>query len=631
MGINTYFKKARLIWEEKTSGLSPLCVEPKVSFDGGSSWMSLLSQAANLRNGNSVIGSNIINLANNYKQLDVGFSFTPFCIPSIVSHELETDAVDGNAAGTYYFVAKCINKTSPGLESSDELNYDSANILNNHSKVYKVNVTAASKIHLYLNYPSYASGICIYKGYASNESTFPVSLKLCYVSNLTNALLETIDDNDTTIWLKNHFPFPKTGYILIDSEYIEYSNCAWATKSSGTITGDYWKITVANRGAKNTTPTSHIVSSDPGADLTPVFLAQHTSGYYGELPDLIHYKQPVTDADIAQYLVFDTNDIKDSATDSFGVALTSPTVIGSVSYESVKDNNINGTFVKFSNSGVIDANLTTPSTGSIHCFMKLTNMLNLETDPVLFGNPLGFWVKISRFNLKPYFGYGDNELTSDENFYIPSLGINNLHSMGFSWRKDPNSDYLQIYLCINDNEILNEITSILYSDFDPKELFIGGIKLSSSAFSNGINANILDWKVYNRFLAKSDFISLFNEKINKSNIWCGKITTDKNSLDYSAVSGSIALNVYDPLHTLSFTLSSLGDVQAIGREFSVIYDNTLLEKYFTDGTLPTSSTYTYPVDPDLIQIRFDMNGDGTGFATPLIKNISLIISDASLS
>jgi hypothetical protein len=263
--------------------------------------------------------------------------------------------------------------------------------------------------------------------------------------------------------------------------------------------------------------------------------------------------------------------------------------------------------------------------------MKLTNMLNLETDPILFGNPLGFWVKISRFNLKPYFGYGDNELTSDENFYIPSLGINNLHSMGFSWRKDPNSDYLQIYLCINDNEILNEITSILYSDFDPKELFIGGIKLSSSAFSNGINANILDWKVYNRFLAKSDFISLFNEKINKSNIWCGKITTDKNSLDYSAVSGSIALNVYDPLHTLSFTLSSLGDIQAIGREFSVIYDNTLLEKYFTDGILPTNSTYTYPVDPDLIQIRFDMNGDGTGFTTPLIKNISLIISDASLS
>jgi hypothetical protein len=625
MAINTYFKKARLIWEEKTAGLSPLSVEPKVSFDGGVSWMSLISQAANLRNGNAVVGSNIINLADNYKQLDVGFSFTPYCIPSIVSHELEPDATNGDLPGTYYFIAKCINKTSPGLELSSDLNYDSANILNNHSKVYKVNVTANSKIHLFINYPSYISGICIYKGYAANESTFPVTLKLCYISNLTNALLETINETTTTIKLTNKFPFPKTGNVLIDSEYIEYSDCAWDSA------GSFWKLTVANRGAKNTVPASHVVSSDPGADLTSVFLAQHTAGYYGELPDLTYYKQPITDSDIAQFLLFDSNDVRDAVTDSYGVPLTSPTVIGSVSYETVKDNTINGTYVKFSNSGVISANLTTPLTGSIHCFMKLTNMLETDSDPVLFGNPLGFWVKISRFNLKPYFGYGENELTSDENYYIPSLGINTVHSVGFSWRKDPDSDYLQIYMCIDDAEVINEITTILYADFIPQSLNIGGIKLSSSSFSNGINANILDWKVYNRFLAKSDFTALYNEKLNKSNIWCGKITTDINSLDYSTVSSSIALNTYDPLHTLTFTLSSLSDVQNIGSVYSVIYDNTLLNKYFTDGLLPTSSTYTYPIDPDLIQIRFDMTGDGTGFVTPIIKNISLIISDASLS
>jgi len=42
MSMTMFFKKGRLIWEEYTEGLSNLCIEPKISFDEGITWMTLL-------------------------------------------------------------------------------------------------------------------------------------------------------------------------------------------------------------------------------------------------------------------------------------------------------------------------------------------------------------------------------------------------------------------------------------------------------------------------------------------------------------------------------------------------------------------------------------------------------------
>lgn len=627
MSTNIYFKKGRLIWEEfLEEGLSPLSVEPKISFDSGISWMSLGAQAVNLRNGNPVKGGSIKPIAyESYNQLDIEFSFTPYAIPSIITHEVIPDETNGDAIGTYYFILKCVNFSSPGLVESDSLNYDSANILNNHSKVYKVNLETKGRINLFVNFPYYASGLCLYKGYAANDSTFPVTLKLAYISNITNALLESINEADNIIWLKNKFPLPKVGRILIDSEYIEYSNCEWDEKTLGDTTGDFWKLTVSDRGVNGSTAVSHTATTDPTADDTPVFLANYSAGYYGELPPKVYNRKPIIDDSLIQFITYDPGiAIKDITFN------TSPTSSGSVNYEE-SSMNIRGTAIKFNGLGVIDSNQILPKTGSAQCFLNLIDIINSVEDPVIFGNSEGFWIKISKFNLKPYFGYQNLSISSYENSYIPSLGINIYHNLGFSWRKDPNSDYLQIYMFIGDDIVLNEITTILYEDFDPLTYTIGGFKVTSSSFTNTLIGNVIDWRLYNKFLVKADYENIIAEKFSKENIWCAKIETDKNSLDYSVVDSTTALNTYDPLHTLSFTFATNELLETSGREFSIIYDPTILESYLTDATLPSSETFTYPVDPDLIQVRFDMQGEGAGFQTPIIKNIALIISEGSLS
>ena len=104
------FKKARLIWEEYIdASLDNTCVEPQISFDYGNSWMSLLNKAVNLRLTGSATGSGIKATTNGFKQLDLMFGFTPYCVPKIVDYEAVADATDGLDAGTYYFVVSATN------------------------------------------------------------------------------------------------------------------------------------------------------------------------------------------------------------------------------------------------------------------------------------------------------------------------------------------------------------------------------------------------------------------------------------------------------------------------------------------------------------------------------------------
>lgn len=630
MPVNDYFKKARLIWEENIANLSANSVDPKISFDGGYSWMSLLAQASGLRLGSNVLGGEIKSLPDGYKQLDVNFGFTPYCIPEIINHETVSDSINGNEAGTYYFIAKCINASSPGQFPAD-ISSDEINLTNNHSRVYKVNLTEEGKIILYITFPYHCSGICIYRGYAENDVTFPVTLNLVYVSNLTNVLLEDVTGTDSIIWLKNKFPFPNSGTVLIDSEYIKYRSCVYANKSTGSITGDFWKLTVDDdgRGANGTTSVPHTGSSGYYTeDDTPVYLANHESGFYGELPGLIYNRKKFTDPSLKQFLVFDDKFPRNLITNSSGIPLTSPSIIGTASYQE-NITGIDGTALSLTGTGIVDSKYTLDKTGSIQCFFSLTDVSSIDYDPVIFGNIDGFWVKVSKFNLKPYFGYGANKITSNENSYIPSLGINVINNIGISWRKDPDSDYLQIYMFIGDNEVLNYVTNILYSSFDPKLFYIGGFKLGAS-IEKPIKANYLDWRTYDSFLTKADFEYITQEKFGKSSKRCGKIVIDNSLPDYSIIDTQNRLIDFDPIFNLSYTFESNAELTDAGRDLGIIYDHTLLNGYL-NGSYPTEEAFAYPIDPDMIQIRFDLTGDGTGFFTPIIKNIALIISDTAFS
>lgn len=641
MSMTMFFKKGRLIWEEYTEGLSNLCIEPKISFDEGITWMTLLSKAVNLRTGSRVTDSSIKNLDKNWKQLDVGFSFTPYSIPAIVNHEIIPDAVNGKDSGTYYYILRCLNKTSPGLEESENNTYDALNALNNHSRVYVVTLKEKSKINLFINFADYVSGIALYEGYSADGLTFPITLKLAYISNICNSLLETIEIADNTIWLKNKFPLPKEGVIKINNEYIKYSNCSYEEKNEGDITGYYWKLTVEDRGYLNSSPDRHIVSDDPYYANVPVMLANHTAGLYGELPDKQFAKPVITDTLLKQFLNFDEKTVVDLIiNEETELPNTVPTPLGQVLYDNTTVTK--GYALRLDSKGIIDTDMNFAKTMTIYCSFRLDKLLSgvvpgslpavPSLDPVIFGNDEGLWLKVSRANAKPYIGYKETTITPIENYKMQSIAINEYHSIGVSWHKDSASNYMKFYIYLNGKILQEVVSSILYDDFEENRIYIGGFKLTEEEFIVPISAFYDEWRVYHKVLGLEDYKMIELEKSNKNNIWCGKLELNTNSLtDYSVIDASTALNTYDPLFTLSYTFGSSELLYGSGSDFSTVYDDTLLQAFVTDGAVPSSTTFTYPIDTNKIQVRFDMEGDGTGFVTPKIRNIALIISEGSVS
>lgn len=638
MSMTMNFKKGRLIWEENLNILSSLAVEPKISFDEGITWMSLMSKAANLRNASRVTDSSIKYLGNNWKQLDVGFGFTPYSIPSIVNHTITKNETSGKAIGTYYYILRCINRDSPGLEETISNTYDATNTENNHSKVYTVSITEKSDITLYVNFAEYVSGIVLYEGYSVDGTTFPITLKLSYISNLSSSLLETLEINDNVIWLKQKFPFPKEGIVKINNEYIQYDNCEYLEH----VTGDgifNWKLTVKERGFLNTTPEKHIVSEDPYFSNVPVMLANHTAGFYGELPDKQFAKPVITDELLHQYLNFDEGKVEDIVINSeTGLPNTSPTVLGQVMYDDTTV--FNGYSIRLAGNGIIDTDVDTTKTMSIYMNIKIDSIQDnseaVDTDPLhdpcIFGSNDGFWMKISRLNIKPYIGYRGTYITTIENNQMSSLAINDYHSLGVSWSKDPNSDYMRFSIYLNGKILQTVVSSILETDFESKRIYIGGFKQSETEFTNTIEAFYDDCRIYNRVLSLEDYKMIELERSRLNNIWCGKLELNENSLvDYSTTDGSNSINSYDPLFTLSYTFDTEPLLYGSGSNFSTVYDDTLLETYMTSGAIADHTTFTYPIDTNKIQVRFDLEGDGTGFTTPIIKNIALIVSEGSVS
>ena len=92
--------------------------------------------------------------------------------------------------------------------------------------------------------------------------------------------------------------------------------------------------------------------------------------------------------------------------------------------------------IRFTGYGILDLDTTLPDTGSIYFNIFITDTHITEvTDPVIFGNKNGLWLKLSKFNNKPYIGYKEMILISYEDYRIMSITKNEFHRLGLSWRK----------------------------------------------------------------------------------------------------------------------------------------------------------------------------------------------------
>lgn len=619
MAFNVFFKKGRLIWDEYIPpSLANDALVPQVSFDKGYSWMSLKDQVKSLRSGNNVYGGNIESLNNGFRQVDISFTYTPTAIPKISDYTLEPDSTNGLAPGTYYFAVGCLNYDTPCMNPAGSDNYYATGQFSEPiSKLVKITISSKSRVNLFVNYPEYTRGLCIYYG---QESGGTVNLKLYHVTNLVQLLNNNITASSSeTIILKNKYPFPNNGIIKIENEYIKYTACNW--------NGTNWALTGLTRGLYNTTPAVH---TNPTGENIPIYLAMYENGgLYGEIPDRI-YARPELDSDLVQYLNFDSSTPLDLVDNTRQII-----EIGEVNYSSLWT--MLSSSLKLSGRGYINSNydLTTniADYGSIHFYISFESFVDNENiDPYIFGTAdgTGLWMRISRITNKPYFGVGEVTIIGSEDFRVPSLTKDGYDRIGLAWRL--NSDgFMEFDFTINGYSFITESTLIPkfssneFNRFTPGILLIGGVSINPNTSFNGY---IDDWRVYNRALTLEEFNSIHTYMLSRPNVYCGKITIDNNFKDLSGA--NISLNDYEPLIDTVINTSVNG-----GRDFGIYYDDWLIEKLLTDHTILSGERITYPIESDTIQLRFDMHGydasdESSGYYTPILKNISLIISEESL-
>jgi len=625
MAFNAFFKKGRLIWDEQIpSALGNDCLSPAISFDRGYSWMDLGDLTTKLRNNEQVYGGKIVSRNNGFKQVDISFGFTPMCIPSIDDYELEPDSVNGLDPGTYYFAVGCLNHDTPGMLSiSSGSNYyatgDSANG-QPISRLVPIDITTKSKVKLYVNYPPFTRGLCVYYG---KDNAGTINLELYLVTNFVQLLSSDITPGSSTIVLANKYPLPKVGIVKIENEYIRYSDCTWNSTNSK------WELTGLTRGILNTSPAAH---TNPLGGNLPIYLALYDGGIYGELPPRV-YSRPKLDPSLVQYINFD----KQQPIDLIGG--TNPSVAaGTVNYSS--NWKIVSTALNLSGSGFLTTNydLTAniPDEGSIHFYISFegfnSDQSSSKIDPFIFGSETGLWMKISRITNKPYIGYNDIQISSPEDFRVPSLTKNDYDRIGLTWQVDSNN-MMVFKLTINGYPFITKNTDILkYSSndpitFNPGILFIGGTSISpgnNTCFIGYID----DWRIYNKALSYDEFQDIHAYLMSYPNIYSGIVTIDENFYNYNTTTNT-ELENYEPLIDKIFDISTATYMSA-GHDLGVYYDDWIIKKLLTSSDIASGERIVFPIDSDTIKIRFNMKGDSAGEFTPILKNISLIISEDSL-
>jgi hypothetical protein len=722
-------KNGRLIWDEYVDNsqytdvnLAYKCISPAVSFDDGYSWMSFADNAYSLRKSSTSTTTFKISSSDSnsgFNQLDLNFSFTPYSISEIADITYTADANGPFSGGTtYYFTVMNMTYDLPGYYSDDVDNngttdyflYYTGNYYNGAtngslsngidagsyypmSKIKSITLPAGNKynISLYIKYPKIAKGLCVYSGTMASDT---ITFTLNHVTNLVQALgndLAAVTSNGDVLVLENNFPLPKQGTVLVENEIIEYTDCSFKTgisrktASGSTQTVSRWCLT----GLKRNSGVAHKWNPSTGSDLVKVYLAMYDGGSYGEIPAPIYPKIDI-DANCTQYIRFDSKNVDDITKN------TVPVAIGTAAYDIVSTTLVYS--LRLTGQGVVKSNLTSLSNikykdttltnyykllnnkGSLHFYLSLSEFVSTSsTDPYVFcpaDNADGLWMKISKFNLKPYFGfrmlvngeYENIEIASFENYILPSLTKDVFSSICITWEaitketatkssNNSNLNLMRFTYIVDGNKILTVDSSISKSKFVVGNLCIGGEAVDTSiATDTSFKGHIDDWRVYaNKVLTTTDSIQITHDNNLIATDDCGLITLDNNTyIDYNSstnnsISESVAISNPEGTYTDASPrvkkyepkmYSIIKASKDAGRNYGTYYDNWFINAYLTDGKVPIIkisdySTYSaknlsYPIYPQTVKIKFDMIGPETGAASPKIKNIMFIASEGTL-
>lgn len=720
-------KKGRLIWDESfvsarytSEEIANRSIDPNISFDNGLSWMSLGDIASTLRATSGSLDSSASISASTsnagFNQLDITFGFTPYAIPEITQISYTASDTGAFSGGqTYYFALMDISYDMPGFfdnekDASGYYKYYTGNYYNGPviggldgdvdksgyypiSKLKSITLPSTSNkynINLYVRYPDICKGLCIYYGTATGNT---VTLNLCNVTNIVQRLGEDISANELDkIVLYNNFPLPSNGTVIIDGEKIQYSSCTWNNITSK------WELRTLIRP----NPAAH--KADPSgtndADLaTRIYSAQFDGGVYGELPNKI-YPQISVDANCVQLLNFDAKTLTDSATHVVNGEIkpnTTPTQIGTIGFDQVSIQLVNS--LRLTSSGAVHCDIPSLSgvmlngtsaldqlntKGSIQFYMMLSNFKDAEiSDPYIFCpiSGQGLWMKISRFNLKPYIGYRykykdanidtyyDIDIANFEDYRLPSLTKNIYSLYTLTWEvitqetatsstDSSTLDNMRFKYIVDGVTIFTFDSSIHKTKFEIGDLVVGGAVAEIGGIQS-VNGSFIgyidDWRLYaNKALTREETIEINKNNMQQNGIQhSARILLDaNNTMNYNSTDiGGTSNNSlpgtlskkYEPRLYTQIKVDSTAE--SVGKEYGTYYDSWFVKAYNTDGrfkdinnfksgggeeTAYIPQNYTYPIKADSIKIKFDLVGPDNNLSSPKLKNIILMTSEATL-
>lgn len=623
-------KKFRVLWNEKTNSIpESTCSNIKYSFDGVSwidcsDYINVVKTSQNIGNYGATTTDNIDDTG--YKQFDITLTPNVVSIPEITEVEKVLYSGTGDNSefltpGTYFICVASTNYPNIGKFSTINNNVIFSSPISNIKK-FVVNVGELAKPNIYVRYPDYIKGLYIYIGEPTVADATKVLFKLREITSVTNYLDVKAKKNSQQITLKNKLIFPKKGFIKIDSEIMEYTNC---TYESG-------KYKLILKG---------VVTSEHNADSVVYFVInnidQYSTNFY--IPKRLYPINNVNDtlyANLAQYLHFDFGTPKSLVKNN-----SDGEVLGVVEYSTVS---MLKSSLKLNGKGCVNSKIKLTLDGQIHFYFMISE---IPTENMyLFGSKTGLWVRINKDKLKVEYGYKNTTLMDASDPRLDYINVNTWNELGLGW--DSNSEATIVYFYYN-GRIINE--NILTKDsklggndnFSTDNIYIGAIKLEELNDDNLLYEDcfvgyIDDWKIYNKALTELELNDINDKVKNYTDYFCGKIELTADLPDYTATDSiGSGINIYAPKSFEELlTDSKFNSSQETETEYRNYFDYQFIpymitNQAITGGTESSPLRITYPLFPSTIKYMVVLNNGGSSNLTPEITKFISIISDVDIS
>ncbi len=591
-------KKARLIWKEKIpDGTDAI---PMLSFDNGINWISMKKTIQELKSGLLDIdyGSSIVKIDSEWSNIDISVPFAPETIPYLsdastlfpVSKVNVSDYLD---AGIYYIAISANTNNSIGYQ---DINDNSIKYDLNFSKLFKIEVPSRDEasterflIDLYIQYPDYIDGICIYMGKDNTTSdgettvnivnTGQLALDLIYVSNISGILAENYNTaTSNIIKLKDSQNFPKSGVVKIGNHFVEYENKEYD------FTDPTNKKTILYVKRRISLEDSNIIyNTDTIVNLKDFNLGEN----YSSLPPKVY---PVIDDknNTSIYLTFDNKNLTDLGKDNKNINDIDGVVLKNNKNQVIEDTvynysdktpKINGNSINMNGSFIIDPRIQLTDISGLVNFYFMIDKTPLH-DICIFGNNEGLSLYISAKTLKPYLILNNEVVTNIYDSRLNTITINNWFRYSITWTTTNNiknilffiDGYLAITLTL-DNKNLGY------------NLYIGGINSiisGDTVFKDIFSGYIDDFRVYTVDKDISFINKIHTDLLNNQNRYSGKIRISKR-MDLNE---SLQANIID--NTIDFSQLT-SDIPDFPRLFNsnniVVYKNGIKLIQDTDYTI----------------------------------------------